>query len=43
MMLQTDVHNQNVKTKMTIDEFKKLAKGINDGLDLPLQFLEKVY
>ena len=28
---------------MTLDEFKKLAKGINDGQDLSSQFLEKMY
>ena len=25
-----------MKTKMSLEEFKKLAKGINDGMDLPI-------
>ena len=33
-MLQTDLYNPNVSTKMTFMEFNKLARSINDGEDV---------
>ena len=37
IMLQTDAHNPQVKKedKMRLEQFIKLARGINDGKDLP--------
>lgn len=44
IMLNTDAHNKNMKqAKMTKAEFVKNNRGINDGRDLPEQFLGEVY
>jgi brefeldin A-inhibited guanine nucleotide-exchange protein len=43
IMLQTDAHNPGVKFKMTVDEFKKNNRGINDEKDLPEDFLAEIY
>jgi brefeldin A-inhibited guanine nucleotide-exchange protein len=44
IMLNTDQHNKNYKQKrMTKPEFVKNNRGINDGGDLPEDFLEKIY
>jgi brefeldin A-inhibited guanine nucleotide-exchange protein len=43
-MLNTDAHNKNLKTKrMTKAEFVKNNRGINDGKDLPEEFLGEIY
>ena len=44
IMLNTDAHNKNFKQKrMTKAEFVKNNRGINDGKDLPEEFLSEVY
>ena len=44
IMLNTDAHNKNLKQKrMTKTEFVKNNRGINDGKDLPEDFLGEVY
>ncbi|KAH8584189.1 sec7 domain containing [Cryptosporidium sp. chipmunk genotype I] len=43
IMLNTDLHNNQVKNKMTIDEFIKNNKGINNGKDLPKDFLINIF
>ncbi|KAL3128636.1 sec7 domain-containing protein [Cryptosporidium hominis] len=43
IMLNTDLHNHQVKNKMTIDEFIKNNKGINNGKDLPREFLVNIF
>lgn len=45
LMLNTDLHNPSVarKEKMTLDEFVKNNRGINDGIDVPRQLLEILY
>lgn len=43
MMLQTDLHNPQVKVKMKLTEFIKLARGINDGSDLPVEYMNGLY
>lgn len=44
IMLNTDAHNKNMKQKrMTKAEFVKNNRGINDGSDLPENFLGEVY
>ncbi|EIW73609.1 hypothetical protein TREMEDRAFT_25229 [Tremella mesenterica DSM 1558] len=44
IMLNTDAHNKNMKQKrMTKSEFVKNNRGINDGKDLPEEFLGEVY
>lgn len=43
IMLNTDLHNDGVKNKMTIEEFIRNNRGIDDGKDLPKEFLEGIY
>ncbi|CAD8175946.1 unnamed protein product [Paramecium octaurelia] len=43
MMLQTDLHNEKNLDKMTIPQFVNLAKGINDGENLPQDLLLGFY
>jgi brefeldin A-inhibited guanine nucleotide-exchange protein len=44
IMLNTDAHNKNLKQKrMTKIEFVKNNRGINDGADLPEDFLGEIY
>ena len=35
IMLNTDAHSRQVKSRMTKAEFGKNNRGINDGADLP--------
>mmetsp|Transcript_25861 Transcript_25861/g.43279 ORF Transcript_25861/g.43279 Transcript_25861/m.43279 type:complete len:1714 (+) Transcript_25861:76-5217(+) len=43
IMLNTDAHNPQVRKKMTVEEFIKNNRGINDSADLPREFLEELY
>ncbi|OII72096.1 SEC7 domain-containing protein [Cryptosporidium ubiquitum] len=43
IMLNTDLHNSQVKNKMSIDDFIKNNKGINNGKDLPKEFLTNIF
>ena len=43
IMLNTDLHNPNIKKKLTVDEFVRNNRGISDGDDLPPEYLEKMY
>jgi Sec7-like guanine-nucleotide exchange factor len=43
MMLNTDAHSKHVKSKMTITEFIRNNKGIDDGRDLPDATMENIY
>ncbi|EME32087.1 GTP:GDP antiporter/ protein homodimerization [Galdieria sulphuraria] len=43
IMLNTDQHNSSIKKKMTLEEFISNSRGINDGHDLPREFLREVY
>ncbi|ODQ80015.1 hypothetical protein BABINDRAFT_167115 [Babjeviella inositovora NRRL Y-12698] len=43
VMLNTDQHSAQVKNRMTPEEFIKNNRGIDDGKDLPREFLEEVY
>jgi brefeldin A-inhibited guanine nucleotide-exchange protein len=42
-MLNTDAHNPVVKHRMTKNDFIKNNRGINDGNDLPEEFLSSIY
>jgi len=42
-MLNTDAHNPQVKHRMTKNDFLKNNRGINDGADLPPDFLNGIY
>lgn len=43
ILLNTDLHNPQVKQKMTKDAFLKNNRGINDGGDLPDEVLGATY
>jgi len=43
IMLNTDLHNPNLKKRMSCDDFIRNNRGINDGDDLPLEFLQALY
>eukprot|EP00762_Andalucia_godoyi_P001691 ANDGO_07111.mRNA.1 ARF guanine-nucleotide exchange factor GNOM len=43
IMLNTDLHNPQVKNKMSLEGFVKNNRGINESQDLPFEFLESIY
>ncbi|KAF4679724.1 Brefeldin A-inhibited guanine nucleotide-exchange protein 1, partial [Perkinsus olseni] len=43
IMLNTDLHSSQVKNKMSLDDFKRNNRGINDGADVPSEHLEFLY
>ncbi|PCH41516.1 Sec7-domain-containing protein [Wolfiporia cocos MD-104 SS10] len=43
ILLNTDAHNPQVKRRMTLADFVKNNRGINDGADLPGEFLSSIY
>lgn len=42
-MLNTDLYNKYVKNKITFEEFTNMCKKINDGENLPEDFLRSCY
>ena len=43
LMLHTDAHHPNVKSRMTLEQFLANNKGIDGGRDLPVDFLTELY
>lgn len=43
IMLNTDLHNDQVAKKMTLEQFVRNNRGINEGEDLPLEYLKSIY
>lgn len=43
IMLNTDLHNPQVKNRMTKADFSKNNRGINDGQSLPEDYLGQIY
>jgi len=43
IMLNTDLHNPQVRSKMTLQQFIKNNRGTNDGKDWPASYLKEVY
>ncbi|XP_041839892.1 cytohesin 4b isoform X3 [Melanotaenia boesemani] len=43
IMLNTSLHNPNVKDKTTLDRFISMNRGINNGEDLPNDLLSNLY
>ncbi|TID29494.1 hypothetical protein CANINC_001889 [Pichia inconspicua] len=43
IMLNTDQHSPQIKKRMTLEEFLKNNRGIDDGNDLDPKFLEEVF
>jgi len=42
-MLNTDAHSPKIAKKMTLPEYLRMNRGINDGADLPAELLEGIY
>ncbi|EQC29185.1 hypothetical protein SDRG_13059 [Saprolegnia diclina VS20] len=43
IMLNTDLHSDQIQRKMTVDEFVRNNRGINAGQDLPRAYLVALY
>ncbi|KAK6461490.1 hypothetical protein DFJ63DRAFT_325704 [Scheffersomyces coipomensis] len=43
ILLNTDLHSPQIKNRMSFDYFIKNNAGIDDGKDLPVEFLQKIY
>nr|CEL67418.1 TPA: GK24228, related [Neospora caninum Liverpool] len=43
VMLNTDLHNSQVKVKMNVEQFLRNNRGINQGKSLPVFFLTEIY
>lgn len=43
IMLNTDLHSSQIKNKMTLQEFLENNAGIDNGNDLPKEFMVKLY
>ena len=43
ILLNTDLHSPRVKRRMTLDDFIKNNRGIDDGADIPSDLLETLY
>lgn len=43
ILLNTDAYNPQVKNRMSKDDFIKNNRGINEGQDLPPEFLTSIY
>lgn len=43
VMLNTDQHNDSIRKKMTLDDFVRNCRGINEGEDLPRWFLADIF
>ncbi|KAL1219207.1 Brefeldin A-inhibited guanine nucleotide-exchange protein 2 [Cardamine amara subsp. amara] len=43
IMLNTDAHNPMVKSKMSADDFIRNNRGIDDGKDLPADYMRSLY
>ncbi|THH32990.1 hypothetical protein EUX98_g1179 [Antrodiella citrinella] len=43
IMLNTDLHNPQVRKRMTIDDYKRNLRGVNDGSDFSSEYLQDIY
>uniref|UniRef100_A0A0N5AB18 Cytohesin-1 n=1 Tax=Syphacia muris TaxID=451379 RepID=A0A0N5AB18_9BILA len=43
VMLNTSLHNRNVKNPLTMEGFISLYRGIDEGKDVPKELLENIY
>lgn len=43
IMLNTDLHSAQIKVRMTVDDFIKNNRGINDNCDLPDEYLIDIF
>ena len=43
VMLNTDQHNRGVKGRMSLEQFSKNLRGVNNGQDFPPEYLSDIY
>lgn len=43
ILLNTDLHNPQVKKQMDLDAYKRNLRGVNNGKDFPEWYLSKIY
>nr|VWO98733.1 MSP1 protein-like protein [Ganoderma boninense] len=43
IMLNTDQHNPQIRKRMTLDDYKRNLKGVNEGADFSAEFLSNIY
>ena len=43
LLLNTDLHNPEVRDKMSFEEFRRNNREINEGHDLPVEYLRYLY
>ncbi|RPD79920.1 Sec7-domain-containing protein [Lentinus tigrinus ALCF2SS1-7] len=43
IMLNTDQHNPQIRKRMTLEDYKRNLKGVNDGSDFSDEFLSNIY
>eukprot|EP00742_Colponemidia_sp_Colp-10_P009616 GILJ01010503.1.p1 GENE.GILJ01010503.1~~GILJ01010503.1.p1 ORF type:complete len:1514 (+),score=239.29 GILJ01010503.1:28-4569(+) len=43
ILLNTDLHKEGVKRKMSCEEFVRNNRGINNGKDFPIEYLTQIY
>ncbi|CDO94028.1 unnamed protein product [Kluyveromyces dobzhanskii CBS 2104] len=43
ILLNTDLHSSQIKKKMTFEEFIQNNSGIDNGKDLPKEFMQQIY
>lgn len=43
IMLNTDLHNPQVRKRMTIEDYQRNLRGVNDGSDFSPEYLQAIY
>ncbi|KAJ7197212.1 hypothetical protein GGX14DRAFT_471834 [Mycena pura] len=43
IMLNTDLHNPQVRKRMTIEDYQRNLRGVNNGSDFSPEFLQNIY
>ncbi|CCM03853.1 uncharacterized protein FIBRA_06002 [Fibroporia radiculosa] len=43
IMLNTDLHSPQIRKRMSIDDYKRNLKGVNDGTDFSPEYLQAIY
>ncbi|KAF9452840.1 Sec7-like domain is implicated in guanine nucleotide exchange function [Macrolepiota fuliginosa MF-IS2] len=43
ILLNTDLHNPQIRKRMSIEDYQKNLRGVNDGSDFSPEFLQNIY
>ncbi|KAF5358079.1 hypothetical protein D9756_001747 [Leucocoprinus leucothites] len=43
ILLNTDLHNPQIRKRMTIEDYQRNLRGVNDGSDFSPEFLQNIY